>query len=251
MLAWTLISVRPVHAASLLQIPVTTPTPGPDGKIIYIVKANDTLLSISLISGVPVDRLRSLNNLTGDTIAIGQPLLLGLAGPAETTLTPGPTPTPSPVLPTPTLKLGTGQICVILFNDVNGDSMRQPDTEPSIPEGALSVSNRSGSVSSTVKTEAGEDPVCFKEIPEGVYTISVAVPEAYNATTTNTLDISLQTGDTTYVDFGAQASSSAEAEAPIIPSEGKRSPLLGIIGGVLLLAAVGLAVFAGRLLREK
>jgi len=48
------------QAAPPLQVPIYTPTPGPDGRIIYIVQANDTLLRISLISGVPVDQLRAL-----------------------------------------------------------------------------------------------------------------------------------------------------------------------------------------------
>jgi len=82
------------QAAPPLQVPIYTPTPGPDGRIIYIVQANDTLLRISLISGVPVDQLRALNNLTGDTIYEGQRLLLGLSGPAEVVVTPGPTSTP-------------------------------------------------------------------------------------------------------------------------------------------------------------
>ena len=247
---WLPISYQPVQAATLLQAPIYTPTPGPDGKIIYIVKKNDTLLSISLISGVSVDKLRSLNNLKDDNIIEGQKLILGLAGPAESTAAPGTFPTATSIPPSPTPKAGLGKICVILFNDRNGDSMRQEE-EPSIPEGAISINNRSGTVSLTLKTIAGEEPTCFENIPEGSFTISVAVPAGYNATTTGTVDITLQTGDTTYVDFGAQANSVTEAETSIIPSEGKRSPILGIIGGVLLLAAIGLAVFAGRLLREK
>ncbi|MFC2055931.1 LysM peptidoglycan-binding domain-containing protein, partial [Chloroflexota bacterium] len=85
-------AVVPAQAAPDRQIPIYTPTPGPDGRIIWIVKANDTLLSISLISGVPVDEIRGLNNLTSDTIYENQELLLGLAGPEEITVTPGPTP---------------------------------------------------------------------------------------------------------------------------------------------------------------
>jgi len=63
------------QAAPLGQSPIFTPTPGPDGRIIYIVKANDTLLSISLTTGVPVEQLRALNNISGDTIIVGQELL--------------------------------------------------------------------------------------------------------------------------------------------------------------------------------
>ena len=68
--------VVPAQAAPDRQIPIYTPTAGPDGRIIWIVKANDTLLSISLISGVPVDEIRGLNNLTSDTIFATDKLFL-------------------------------------------------------------------------------------------------------------------------------------------------------------------------------
>jgi LysM repeat protein len=239
----------PVRAAPALQVPIYTPTPGPDGRIIYIVKTNDTLLSISLLTGVPLDKLKSLNNLTSDTIVVGQPLLLGLAGPAEMTITPGPTPTPTIALPTPSPKPGTATLCIILFNDQNGDSIRQ-ETEPSIPNGAISVTNRSGSVSLTATTPSGSDPTCFEKILEGDYNVSVAIPAGYNPTTVTNFAITFKGGDTTYLDFGAQANAETLASAPT-PSGSGRSPILGILGGLLLLIGLGLAIFAGRLLKGK
>jgi LysM domain/SdrD B-like domain len=233
------------------QVAISTPTPGPDGKIIWIVKSNDTLLSISLITGVPVDTLRQLNNLTGDTIIVGQKLIIGLAGPALVTPTLGPSPTPTPILPTPSPKPGSGSLCIILFNDVNGDSLRQ-ESEASIPGGAISINNRIGSVSLTADSDTGTEHKCFKELPEGEYTISVAVPQGYNATTNNTYVVTLRAGDETYIDFGAQANSQTLAEAPLLPAQtGQKSPLLGIVGVLFLLAGVGVAIFAARLLRSR
>lgn len=237
-------------AAPQAQVPIYTPTPGPDGKIIWIVKSNDTLLSISLISGVPVDNIRQLNNLTGDTIIVGQQLLIGLAGPALVTPTLGPSPTPTPILPTPSPKPGSGALCIMLFDDANGDSLRQ-DTEMSIPGGAISINNRAGSVSLTADSDSGEEHQCFEELPEGEYTISVAVPTGYNATTNGSYSLSLNAGDETYINFGAQADTQTLAEAPILPAEGSRSPLLGIIGGLFLVAGAVVAFFAARLLRNK
>jgi len=240
----------PALAAPLLQMtPFPTPTPGPDGRIIYIVQDGDTLLRISLISGVKVDEIRGLNSLTGDNIVVGQQLLLGLGGPSQTTPTAGPSPTPTPLLPTPSRVPGLGNLCVILYNDLNGDSIRQQE-EPSIPGGAISVNNRSGSVTETVPSEAGVDPHCFTDLPEGEYTISVAIPEGYNPTTITSYILRLNAGDETYIDFGAQANSETVAEAPI-PTGSGRSPLLGVIGGLFLLAGVGVAVFAVRLMRGK
>jgi len=237
-------------AAPLAQSPIFTPTPGPDGRIIYIVKANDTLLSISLTTGVPVDQLRALNNLTGDTIIVGQELLLGLAGPAEVTFTPGPSPTPTPILPTATPKPGSANLCVLLFNDRNGDSLRQED-EPAIPGGAISISNRSGSVSFTSKTESGLDPICFEEIPEGDFNVTVAIPEGYNPTTVSNFAVQLRAGDEVYLDFGAQPNSETLAEAPVESGGESRSPLLGILGIAIILAGLGLAIFARQLLKVR
>lgn len=251
--SWLLAPQVHSQAAPPRQIPIFTPTPGPDGRIIYIVKANDTLLGISLITGVPVDELRRLNNLTGDTIIEGQPLLLGLAGPALETpvVAPGPAATPTPLLPTASPAPGTGTLCILLFNDVNGDAIRQED-EVVIPDGAISVNNRSGSVSLTITTQPGTDPYCFEDVVEGEYTISVAVPEGYNPTTTTNYTLQLQAGDESYLDFGAQVNSETVIELPL-PGEtvDERSPLLGILGGFFLLAGLGLAIFASRLLRKR
>jgi hypothetical protein len=107
--------------------PFPTPTPGPDGRIVYVVQPGDTLWRVSAITGVSLDELRTLNNLgTDEVIVEGQQLLLGLAGPAEATAAPaGPSPTPQPTGPTPTPLPGSGTLCVMVYNDLNGDSMRQ------------------------------------------------------------------------------------------------------------------------------
>src|SRR4030065_1292138 len=72
------------RAAPQAQLTVfPTPTPGPDGKIIYIVQPMDTLWRISAITGVKIETIRELNNLgVNDTIMPGDRLLLGYAGPS-------------------------------------------------------------------------------------------------------------------------------------------------------------------------
>lgn len=236
-------------AAPFRQVAVSTPTAGADGQIIYIVKANDTLLGISLMSGVPVEKIKTLNNLTSDIIVEGQRLLIGLAGPVEVTNTPGPSPTPTEILPTATPKPGSAKLCILLFNDLNGDSIRQEE-EPAIASGELSITNRSGTVTKTAATQEGLDPSCFEKLPEGDYNISVAIPAGYNATTVMNYALSLKAGDETYVDFGAQANSDRLAAAPL-PGGSGQSPLLALIGGALLVVGLGVALFAGRLLRTK
>lgn len=238
-------------AAQPEQIPIYTPTPGPDGRIIYIVQPNDTLLSISLLTGVSVEELRALNNLTGDTIYPGQELLLGYAGPPEETAVLGPSPTPTEILPSSTPKPGLGNLCILLFNDINGDAVRQEE-ETSIPEGVISFGNESGEVSMTVNTASGSEPECFNDLPEGRYTISIALPEGYNPTTETGIEVNLGAGEEIYVNFGAQLNSQAQEAAPQIPAqEEERSPLLGIVGGIFLITGLLIAIFAARMMRGR
>jgi hypothetical protein len=250
-------------AAPLAQLTVfPTPTPGPDGKIIYIVQPNDTLWRISAITGVKIETIRELNNLgTNDAIIPGDRLLLGYAGPSGAAPTAGAIPTQAILTPSPTASPGWGILCVLLYNDINGDSIRQ-ETEPSIPGGEISVSNRLGSVSLTAQTPSGgadttivnptpqeRGYTCFDQILQGEYLISVAAPEGYNRTTELNQTLRLEAGQTTEIAFGAQANSELEAQTAIIPESPRKSPIMGIIGGALLVAGIGLGIYAALLRR--
>lgn len=240
--------VRPAAASPQPQAVYFTPTPRPDGRIIYIVKENDTCISISLLNRISEAKLRELNNLTGANclIRIGQELLLGLSGPAESP-TPGPSPTPTVALPTATPLPGKGKICVLLFEDTNGNGLPE-DTELSLPGGAVSLTDKLGKVSKTSKTtpDDRETPLCFEDVPEGDYNITVAAPQGYNPTTANTYALKLRAGDTSTLDFGAQPS--AKSPPPARVGE-EQSPLLGIIGGLLILAGLGAGLFFWRMKR--
>ncbi|MEA4909498.1 MAG: LysM peptidoglycan-binding domain-containing protein [Chloroflexi bacterium] len=230
----------PVVASSQQpQVFYQTPTPGPDGRILYIVQAGDSCLSISLLTGVDVNTLRTTNNLDQEcSLREGQELLLGIN--AAPTNTPGPAPTATIPLPSPTPFNGNGQICIYLFNDVNGNAMADENELP-LAGGAVSVSDRLGKVSLTGNTLDTGDPVCFDEVPEGEYNISVAVPEGYNATTNTNYPLQLNAGDQSTLDFGAQVSS--EVDVTATTPEGNQSPLLGILGGLLVVAGAGLGFY--------
>jgi hypothetical protein len=257
--------IRSYHtlAAPLAQLTVfPTPTPGPDGKIIYIVQPNDTLWRISAITGVKIETIRELNNLgVNDTILPGDKLLIGYAGPSGPTAIPGAIPTQPVMTPTSTPSPGWGILCVLLYNDVNGNSMRE-ESEPSIAGGEISVSNRLGSVSLTGDTPSGgiattiQNPTpaergytCFDQLLQGEYLISVAAPAGYNRTTELNKTLNLEAGQTTEIAFGAQANSELEAQTAIIPESPRKSPMIGIIGGTLLLAGIALGVYATLLRR--
>jgi len=246
---------RVSQAAPLLQLtPFPTPTPGPDGRIIYIVQSGDSLWRIAAVSGIPINELRALNNLgTNDVINPGQEILLGLGGPASVPSTQGPPPTPTSELPTPTPGIGTGTLCVLLFNDVNGDSLRQEE-ELSLVGGAISVGDRFGDISLTADTPSGgisenlfPEPeelgfTCFEELEKGEYNVTVAIPDGYNATTSLNYFFELRPAEEVLIDFGAQPNTETLAKAPIPEGEG-RSPTLGILGGLILIVGIGLGIY--------
>jgi len=230
--------------------PFPTPTPGPDGRIVDIVQANDSWWRIAAIFNIDLHELYRLNDATSETIlAEGEEVLLGFGGPSDISPTLGPSPTPTSSLPTPTPQPGSGTLCVLLYNDANGDSRRQEE-EPSIPEGAISITDRDGQVSLNEVTPGGTEPLCFPDLPQGEYNISVAVPEGYNATTALNYALVVEPGAQTFLDFGAQPGSAALPEAAE-SGGGSRSLLLGVLGGALLLGGIGLGVYAGILSRAR
>jgi hypothetical protein len=256
------ISPRTLAAPQAQLTVFPTPTPGPDGKIIYIVQPEDTLWRISAITGVKIDTIRDLNKLgVNDPITPGQKLLIGYAGPSGNAPTAATIPTQPILTPSPTSPPGWGILCVLLYNDLNGDSMRQ-ESEPSIPGGEISVSNRLGTVSLTGETPSGGiatnivDPTpqergytCFDQLVQGEYLISVAAPQGYNRTTSLDTTLNLEAGQTTQIAFGAQANSELEAQTAIIPEAPRKSPLIGIVGGILLLGGISLGIYASLLRR--
>ncbi|NPV85480.1 MAG: LysM peptidoglycan-binding domain-containing protein [Anaerolineae bacterium] len=229
----------PVSAnRALPQANYQTPTPNAEGRILYIVQAGDTCLSISLWTGIDQNTLRQLNNLDENcTILEGQALLLGIY--QTPTPQPGVPPTPEPQQPTPTPFKGSGNICIYLFEDINGNGIPETGESP-LAGGAISITDRDGLLSKTGDTVNKPDPLCFEDLPEGDYNISVAPPQGYNPTTIMNYPLTLAAGDKALVDFGAQLSSAA---VPPAPSEGGRSPLLAIFGAVLVLAGIGLGIY--------
>lgn len=234
---------RPVTAGSLSQVVYQTPTALPDGRVVYVVQEGDTCLRIQLLTGVTIEQLRTLNRLDQEcTLIPGRELLLVVITPQ-----PSPTPnlniTPTPLLPTPTPFSGNGQVCVLLFNDVNGNTTRE-DNELPLAGGAISITDRSGQVSRTSTTSNSAEPVC-EEIPEGDYNISIAIPGGYNATTSlNLPSVKVQAGDLAILEFGAQVSSVPQpTPAGSEPVAAGNGLILAILGGLLILTGIGLGIY--------
>jgi hypothetical protein len=243
----------PAQAAPVQQQFVTN-TPLPDGRILYRVVAGDTCTKIQLLYGIGFETLRQLNqgiNADCTNIIEGQELLVGTGGPAiAPSSTPGPSPTPEPAVATPTAIAGTTEICVLLFDDLNGDALRQ-ETESVLLGGAISVTENSGKFSETRETAINPDPeayagICFVDVPEGQYNIGAAIPDNFNPTMTLTYTLDVHAGDRAFVDFGAQSREAGSGATASDPGADSTSPILGIAGGALLLGGIVLAWFAIR-----
>jgi hypothetical protein len=145
---------------------------------------------------------------------------------------------------------GTTIVCVLLFNDANGDALRQ-ETEFGIDGGAVSLTNLNGSYSQTLDTVSTFDPdllepdrSCFEEVPPGEYNVSVAVPDDYNPTMQVSYTFAVRAGDQASVDFGAQSKTVTVTDTE--GAGGGRSVALGIFGFLLLLGGAGLGYYAWR-----
>ncbi len=238
----------PANAAPNMQQTIPTATPGADGRILYVVQAGDSCFRVAAIHGITVDQLRQLNSKLDEncTLIEGQELLIGIISLAGTP-TAGPSPTPAPPTASPTPFTGTTEICVLLFEDINGNALRE-ETEPGVSGGAVSVTENNGAYSAAQDTVIPTDPeayqgICFSNVPEGNYNITVGVPENYNPTTSLNYSLEVNAGDRAEVGFGIQ-SKDVVVDAGSDPQETKTSPIFGIIGGLLLLGGAGLGYYA-------
>jgi LysM repeat protein len=234
------------------QIYYLTPTAEANGAIYYTVKQNDTCDTIALLNNIPVETLRNLNNLGLDQcrfLQIGQKLLLGTV-PTQV-ITPGPSPTPTSNVPTPQPEQSYGTICVYLYDDVNGNAMAEPSetTNTGLLGGKVSIVNQEGLYTNVGTTLNTGEATCFSEIPTGMYTISMAIPDGFNPTSAQNYTIELKAGDTSTINFSAQLSARSSGHSSTAGSG--KSVLLAVVGGIILLAGVGIGLYARYILKAR
>jgi hypothetical protein len=241
----------PANAAPNMQQQIPTPTPGIDGRILYIVQPGDNCYKVAAVNGVTIEQLRQLNSKLDQNCSLveGQELLISIVSLAGTP-TAGPSPTPAPPTASPTPFTGTTEICVLLFNDKNGNALRE-ETEPAVAGGAVSVTENNGAYSAAQNTIIPADPaayqgICFSNVPEGSYNITVGIPDNYNPTMDLNYSLKVNAGDRASVDFGVQSKDVVADPGAVKPNEQKTSPIFGIIGGLLLLGGAALGYFAWR-----
>jgi len=239
----------PASAAPKQQT-IPTPTAGVDGRIIYKVQAGDSCFRIAAINGITEEQLRQLNSKLDEncTIVEGEDLLIGIISLAGTP-TAGPSPTSLPPTASPTPFTGTTIICVLLYEDINGNTLRDAD-EPAIEGGAISVTEINGEYSASLSTIANIDPLyqgeCFNDVPEGEYNITVGAPDGYNPTVDLSKTLKVNAGDQALLSFGAQSEEEVLPNGGTTGDDDNSSPIFGILGTLFLLGGAGLGYYAWR-----
>lgn len=256
----------PAPTAGPSPTPLPTPTPRPDGAIVHVVQAGDTLFGISLMYNVPLDQIRQLNasSLGGsDIIRVGQELVIGL--PSKT-----PVPTPLPEPPTAVPEEGGGgdpaapagggaSVCVLAYHDRDTNQVRDAANEELLPNASFKIVDGAGTIVNQYISDGINEPYCFAGLAAGSYRIILdSAPPGYAPSGSAELVAAVAEGTIIDIQFGATRSTGAEdpAQADVATSEegaeeggsggssvGKIFSTVAKVSGVLvLLLAAGMAV---------
>ncbi|MEK9163638.1 MAG: SdrD B-like domain-containing protein [Chloroflexota bacterium] len=255
----------PPPRALVGKLPI--PTPNAEGKVIFTMPADVTIIDIcfSLDRGNDpkcIDDIMKMNGLTNAKfISIGQKLIIATVAAgsqaqptaAPTATQPQPTaaggaqPTAAPQATTVGTKVpGAGAICVTLYNDANGNGVLDAG-EGLVKGGSFSLLDTSNSAPvASYTTDGVSEPKCFDNLKGGNYRVSSVVPAGYRATTRDVWDLTLASGSTANLEFGAQSSGGTTSTTTNDTGGGNSAltrALLAGAGVVLLLVAAGVAGF--------
>jgi murein DD-endopeptidase MepM/ murein hydrolase activator NlpD len=226
------------------------------------VKSGDTLSSIAAQFNLSLDQL-----LTDNSITKGTPLLVG-----QTLIVGAPAVTPTPVLnptqaatlaPIPTVSASTSAstplgLCLLAFDDVNGNGTR--DSGEGLTAGVkFEVKSADGQSVATYTSDGVKEPDCLTNLPDGRYSIEVTPPDGQLATTDTRWSLSLLSSTAVNIAFGSQAApaaatatpSAAPTAVPAATASGNGSSALTLlVGGAFVLLAMA-ALFLGLRPRRK
>lgn len=227
-----------VKPAAVVAAPVqqsataVPPTPRPDGSIVHIVQAGESLWGIaiqyaSLLGLSPEDALPYLQELNnnptfinpGDEILIrageaatATPEATPESTPAEATAESGTegaaeaTPAESAAEATATVEpveVLAGTICVAAFDDANADGQRN-EGEALVADAAIAIA-RAGTTVSTYITDGASEPFCFELTEADSYQLQLYPPAGFTSTTEDNWAVSIANGESYTVSFGLTA----------------------------------------------
>ena len=178
---------------------------------------------------------------------------------AVTSATAAPTTTLSTSTPAPngTPALANSGLCLNAYDDVNGNGTRESDETTVVAGVRFDVLDAQNQVVTSYTSDGTEAVHCLSNLPDGRYTIDIAPPPDYTATTDLKWSVSLLSGTSVNVNFGShiapaatatpEVAPTAQAEAATVPAPAERStgaPLSLLIGGALVLLAIAALAFA-------
>jgi len=277
---------KPQPTDRIIPTKFPTPTPNGQGQVVYTVQAGNTIIDICGVIGRGndpscIDDIVKWNNLSSPrSIVPGQQLIISepAGGPPPATEAPAATeavaatetpagdqPTAAPgdattaapasteastaVAGTTTTPAGAAAICIMLYNDANGNGTYDAG-EGLVSAGQFSLLDMANSSTvATYTTDGASEPHCFENLPSGNYRINSTVPDGYKATTRTDWDLTLGAGSTADLQFGAQSSGGTTGNGTSGSTDTSDSTgrlvraLLAAAGVVLLLIAAGVAGF--------
>lgn len=146
----------------------------------------------------------------------------------------------------PAAQQGTGQICVLAFDDQNGNGVREAD-ESLLAGVGFTLADANG-VKGSYKSDGNSEPYCFGSLAAGAYTVQARGASGLEVTTPGQWAISLSNGAQFDVTYGARtgdgetAQPAAAGGSTSAPASASGMSTLGrIVLGVLGLVVLGFA----------
>jgi LysM repeat protein len=224
----------PPPTSEVPPAPRATATALPGGAVIHTVVEGDTLFGIALQYGVGLDELRRLNAGSlgpNDMLSLGQQIVI--SGEPVAAITPTPVPTeaqpitltlvPDESQPEETNVVpesGAASVCVLAFNDQNGDTIYQAESEALVPNVTLSLVGTNGP-GGTHTTDGLNEPYCFENLQPGNYVLRQNPPEGYQLSGPGEQGILLNAGQVYAVQVGySRAGQGTGGGSAITPENG-------------------------------
>lgn len=197
---------EPTATSAVPPTPSATSTPRPDGAVVHIVVAGDTLYDIAFKYDVDIEDLRSMNAGSlgpNDMLQIGQEIVI--SGAPLTTPEPA-TPVPTEAQPTAeptesTATEGLASFCISAYHDRDGDAARQIDSEELLPNATITLVGTNGTAG-TYTTDGVSEPYCFENLTAGDYVLRQTPPAGYQVNGAGEWGVILSAGQIYSRDMG-------------------------------------------------
>ena len=234
--------------------PTAVPTPTRSGhEQVYTVQPGDTLYAIATRHGLSAAELAQANGMgMGDILHVGRELIIpGTTAPTRAPTTSAPQPTTPAAGGTPdggAPAEGQGQIRVSVFDDINGNGLRDAG-EPLLAGARIVLLSAEGSQIGEIITDGVTDPHTFQGLAPGAYTIREEDPSGYASTSANQWTVPLDAAGEVEVFFGNRVAQPAPATVapPPAPAGEVATPADGgdAEGEAPASRAGGIAAFSG------